>query len=350
MTPKVELWFVRHGESHNNKLLSGAGGLSAVTYPFKFQQDPFITSKGISVAQQNGERLVAAEASFDIVLSSAMVRTIETSFYMFVKSGLAEKIKIAPFISEIPLRWAGIPIYENIPLERREQIKKLGKSHGSELLDAIDWSYVGGANGDNKKCLPPNGDNFLDWLHGLEDVKSLQEQYKDQVDKVIRIAVVTHSHLMKRDTIKLGYKPDNADILIAGVHVMPTDDGKDILTLTDMKGWYQEKIAVKREEIEKRIQKTEVKETKNTEKYDEKVSKTAEKIQGKIEKADVEGEKLKKIEKLEAKAVKKEEKYKNKEEKRASKYGHKKEILEEQKKEFINISDIQTAQVKANGV
>lgn len=171
--PQLELWFVRHGESKNNAIISAAGGLGAVMYPVKFQQDPHITKKGLAVARANGQRLVAANAKFDVVLSSAMVRTMETAFYMFVETHLVEKVHVAPFISEVPLVWGGMPMSENVPLKRQEQINILGKRHGSKLLQGLDFSLVGGPSGDNEQTLPPNGSMFLQWLHKQDIVHEL---------------------------------------------------------------------------------------------------------------------------------------------------------------------------------
>jgi len=364
----VELWFVRHGESKNNALMSAAGGLGTVLYPLKSVQDPYITGKGKKVAMENGERLLAADVSFDLVVSSAMVRTMETSYYMFIQTGIAERVYIVPFISELPLKIAGVPIYENIPLKREEQIRHLGRHHGSELLNCLDFSLVGGPTGDNQETMPPSGDNFLSWLHGQSLVQNLIEKKQALGDKnsTVRIAVVTHSHfLMKPDTLHLDKKPDNADIWIADLHVMPTGtEGTALLNLTDLRGWYSGRVAQEQQQLAQKIEKTEKKAAKKTEKYQKKLKglglppkehndndDNEEDVGVHCEGQDQipdEGDKktTSPDEKRFSRLAKKGEKYLKRLSRKQHKYEKKKAVLEEQKAKLVNVADMEILRVE----
>jgi broad specificity phosphatase PhoE len=328
----IELWFVRHGESKNNAIMSAASGLGTILYPIKFSQDPYITEKGISVASDNGQRLIDANAKFDLVFTSSMVRTMETSYYMFIKTKVIDKVYVAPFISELPLNFGGLPIYENIPLGRVEQIKMLGKNHGSDLLDHIDWSLVGGPTGENKETLPPSGDNFLKWMYTLPMVQELLRQKEGEK---LKIAVVTHSHfLMEKDTLHLEKKPDNADLWIANLCVLTStkNEAEKILTLTDLRGWYRQEIATQRDIVDQQIEHTNHRAEKKHDKYTAKI----EKLSSAGDESD--------DEKDEEKRAKKIEKYLGKLEKKHTKYNERKDLLEQQKNLLVNLSDIEIEQ------
>jgi len=336
--PELELWFVRHGESKNNAILNAAGGLGAVMYPLRYQQDPHITEKGVQVARANGQRLFAANARFDLVLSSAMVRTMETAYYMFVEANLIEQVHVVPYISEVPLVWKGVPIYENMPLKREEQIKILGRRHGSALLDKLDFTLVGGSSGDNEETLPPNGDMFLQWLYKQDIIHHLIAARKAGEDsEPIRIGVVTHSHLlMKEDMLHLDKRPSNADVWIAKLHVMETDT-KPVLALTDLTGWFQEAVEQERERVEKHIGKTEAKAMKKKNKYEQKI----EKLQAKLVKSDRDAQDFEKV-------AEKEASYQQKMNRKEAKYGERVEKLQEQKSKLINLSDSQAEVQRKN--
>jgi hypothetical protein len=280
----VELWFVRHGESKNNAILKAAGGLGAILYPVKFDQDPHITKEGVRVAKSNGQRLLAANAKFDMVLSSAMVRTMETAYYMFVETNIIDRVYVAPFISEVPLAFMRFPLHENIPLSREEQVSILGLYHGSELLDRLDFSVVGGPLGDNEETLPPNGDNFLRWLDQQDVLWNLIESRKaagqgsGEAAEPIRIGVVTHSHfMMKKNLLRLDKRPRNADIWIAKAYAMRTG-AEPLLTLTNVHGWYQEAVESEREKMGALLHKAEEKSRRLQRRYAMKIASLQKKL------------------------------------------------------------------------
>jgi hypothetical protein len=363
---------VRHGESHNNAILSSMGGLGAVMYPFKFQQDPFITAKGVSVAKTNGARLIEAQASFDLVVCSNMQRTIETAYYMFVATQLTPTLFVVPFISELPLRWGAIPIYENLPLKRSKQIKNLGRKHGAALLEHLDFSLVGGPLGDNRACLPPSGDNFLAWLQKSEVLAGLRASKRGQPaapgeDRpVVRIAVVTHSHyLMKSDTLHLKSKPSNADIWTANLHVTATGEaGKEILCLTDLKGWFRESVAVAKAAVEERLAQVEDKAARRMDRLEAKIEK-AEAKKGEAEanvaeialeeelSSEEDGDESKRDERRKrreerqrARLEKKEDKLRARLSKKQHKHEEKVAVLEAEKNRFVNEADKQIDKAK----
>mmetsp|Transcript_20790 Transcript_20790/g.34402 ORF Transcript_20790/g.34402 Transcript_20790/m.34402 type:complete len:328 (+) Transcript_20790:1194-2177(+) len=260
----IEIYFIRHGESVNNKILKSAGGLGTILYPIKFQQDPFLTEKGQCVATENGERIVQAKLEFDLVMTSAMRRTIETAFFALVRTGITDRLVVAPFVSETPLSFFGLPIYENIPIEREDQIRTLGRVHGSQLLDALDWSLVGGPSGDNKATYPPSGKKFLHWLYTQEVVQELLKE-----DRTIKIAVCTHSHfMMENDTLALERKPSNVDIWKSKLHVATPGP---VLSLTDLQGWYRERTDCEKKKIESKLAITRQKSQKKHKKYSSKI-------------------------------------------------------------------------------
>ncbi|GBG29416.1 Hypothetical Protein FCC1311_056372 [Hondaea fermentalgiana] len=255
----VELWFIRHGESINNAILHRWGGLGTVLYPVQFEQDPRLTTKGRAVAAMNGARLVDAELEFDLVLSSAMIRTMQTAHEMFVKSGIVDQFSIVPFMSEIPLSWGGLPIYENIPRRRSRQIRILRREHGDAFVESIDWSLVGGPEGSNLAGLPPQGSAFLAWLGEQTSVQALVNECRS--DQVVRIAVVTHSNLMKRD-LQLRRKPGNSDIWMSTI---VSNAGH--LELEKIMPWYRGDVERKKVSIDRRISKRRAKAARKLEKY-----------------------------------------------------------------------------------
>jgi len=346
----MQLWFVRHGESHNNAILKAAGGLGTILYPIKHDADPYLTEKGREIAQRNGQLVKAAKINFDLILSSVMVRTMQTAYHMFITTGVADKIYLAPFISETPMSFSGIKLKENIPLPRLQQIQKLGKLDGSDILDHLDWSLIGGPKGDNEKALPPNGQMFLSWLMDQDILKEIEAAHEDD-DEYIKIAVVTHSHFLKGDTIKLGFKPDNVDIWTAVLHRMDPGDGtEDILTFTDIEGWYQEKVNVKRQEIEKDIDYNSKKRHVKEKKYKGKIEANKETIDILTDSnPDARLENEDDIKKLK-KSKKKIEKYNKKIVKKNEKYGSRLEQLQEQKAKYANPSDIAIEAAKEGDV
>lgn len=337
---KIQLWFVRHGESHNNAILKSAGGLGTVLYPVKHDADPYLTEKGEQIAKRNGELVKAAKIKFDLVLSSIMVRTIQTAFHMLISTGVAEKIWLAPFISETPMSWGGIKLSENIPLPRLKQIEKLGRKDGSAILDSLDWGLIGGPKGSNEECLPPDGRKFLSWLLAQDILAEIESQHESDTDP-IRIAVVTHSHFLRDDSIKLGFKPDNVDIWTANLHrISSGDNSEDVVTFTDVEGWYQEKMEVKKQEVEKDINKTSKKKHVKEKKYNSKIEKHANVLENLTEEDLEDEEKLKLLKKSKHKI----KKYEKKIVKKNAKYGQKLEELEQEKEGYLNPSDIAIAQ------
>lgn len=320
--------------------MKSAGGLGTVLYPIKHDADPYLTEKGVSIAQRNGSKLKEAKIPFDIVFSSVMVRTMQTAYHIFVKNGVSEKIYLAPFISETPMSFSGVKLAENIPLPRRKQIEKLGRLDGSNLLDSLDWSLVGGANGDNEKCLPPNGNNFLAWLVEQDIMKELEEELDPERD-TLNVAVVTHSNFLKGDLIKLGYKPDNVDIWLANLHRMEAGPNEDpILTVTDIESWYEESLEQQKQEIMKGIDYNKGRNEKKKKKYEGKID-AHQQLIGDLTNGDentsIEDKKaLKQLEK----SKKKIEKYNAKLEKKAQKYGGRIDDLEKRKQDVTNRADL----------
>ena len=277
------------------------------------------------MASENGQRLLEAAVEFDLCFSSSMVRTMETAYYMFCKTGLISKIFVAPYISEIPLEWSKIPIYENLPVRRAKQIEKLGKCHGSGILDSISWEMVGGPTGSNEHTMPPSaldhGQRFFHWLYSNP---LIQEMLKTKPK--LRVGVVTHSNLLK-EILELGAKPANADIWVANLHVMPGGKPEDppILTLADLHPWFQEQVALKQEVIAHKIVKTDHRVQKKIFKYETKLYKLR---NGVVEEGD------------EEKHAKKEAKYVAKLEKKEKKYAKKLEKLKALQREHLNESDV----------
>jgi len=252
-----------------------------------------------------------------------------------VETHLVEKVHVAPFLSEVPLVWGGMPLYENVPLKRQDQIRILGKRHGSMLLDGLDFSLVGGPRGDNDNTMPPSGNMFLQWLHQQDIVHQLVAMRKAGENiEPIRIGVVTHSNLLMKDMLHLDKRPSNADVWIAKLHVMETDS-VPVLTLTDLTGWFQEAVEQERERVQDNICKTETRAMKKKSKYERKVDK----LQAKMVKHDLDAKDL-------AKASEKEQRYQQRLCEKEAKYEQRLEKLQEKKSKLINLSDVQAQQQK----
>lgn len=215
---EIDFYMVRHSESYNNKLLR----IFPPSYLCLFKQDPRLSSNGLKSAKEKGIELKKYNVHFDAVFSSAMIRTMQTARELFYNSNIlneTENIYIAPFVSEISMYCCCecCPLWENIPLEREDQLLYLLAKDKNNNNFHPNFDLVNGKNGYNRDIVPPSFDEFLIWLARCDEVKDLIfKPYLNNVEdktKPFKLALVTHSRLLAKIILQLKNRPKNLDFL-----------------------------------------------------------------------------------------------------------------------------------------
>lgn len=226
LTTSVELWFVRHAQSVNNELNAGVFGKLAYVLcnACLSSRDPHITEGAERECAAAGQWLKKEKTHFDLVLSSMMLRTMQTAMHTFCDTGLISEVTVAPFISEVPV-WLGCyPRISNMPLARSRQLERLRAlrgSHGNGGLP-LDFSLVGGEAGDNSDGMPPSMPGFLRWLWAQPRVQALVSARRLS-GGLVRIAVVSHGTFLRKG-LKLRKHPRNNAVTVARLQVGIPDD------------------------------------------------------------------------------------------------------------------------------
>ncbi len=104
---ELELYIIRHGQSLGN---AGYGGRTDLTE--KEMHDPVLTEKGILQAQKAGSYL--RETAFDAVISSAMLRAVQTATEILKFQQKNNTLNILPLACEMMTApdYKGVTMYE----------------------------------------------------------------------------------------------------------------------------------------------------------------------------------------------------------------------------------------------
>lgn len=161
----LNIFFIRHGLSCSNVLHYTHPHASIIN---TCNKDPFLSTMGVNQSKKSSVFLAKKIPSFDIVLSSPLIRAIETGLCMFPNN----IVEISPYICEIRNS------LENIPFSQKKQIDRLSSKNESYKQVKFCYNTPGLTDNNLKK--------FIKYLLQNYDVESKN------------IAVITHSlFLMK---------------------------------------------------------------------------------------------------------------------------------------------------------
>ena len=185
-------------------------------YKHVLYEDPPLSEYGIEKSKQALNNL--DKQCFDIVMSSTMLRAIETAIYMYVKDKncKSQVVYPVPFIKESAL---------GLDNKISETLQKQKKALGDEKR-FVDYRFVETADEPAKWRSNANDidfNKFLSWL--AKHINVLKELAGKPDADELDIAIVTHSHLMKkvfRDSdcsSDIGKKPFNNGVIKASIEV-----------------------------------------------------------------------------------------------------------------------------------
>ena len=162
---KLCFYMIRHGLSCGNILYHPDIKLVPLN---SFYRDPYLTQKGVEQSTKCSEYIESKLPKIDIVLSSSLIRAIETGLCMFPNN----IVEVAPYICE------SVKTLENMPHDYKIQSKRLQEKVKS--------------NERVKHCTQKKG------LHesNLKNFVSYLLENYDVIDK--EIAVITHSNFMMK--------------------------------------------------------------------------------------------------------------------------------------------------------
>ena len=178
---ELELYIIRHGQSHGN--------IERITDGLSHEElhDPRLTELGKNQAVACGERF--KNTAFDAVYSSALLRAVETATEIIKKQPIEKTLKVLPYLTE-----AGVsPEYSHSSFT---EINKINKN--AILADDIDPTqslfYYNSTSDES--------DLFERAQKALEYIKSHQKQGE-------KIAIVSHAAFITYLVFSLmGYKKE----------------------------------------------------------------------------------------------------------------------------------------------
>lgn len=184
MTEVIEFWWSRHGLSCHNAIKKYDSGPYQVVRIFA--TDPPLTNWAMrTFAAEAPVRQFEKNWKIDGKMASVLLRAQQTAD-MCYPAALARvpKVVIAPYISE--QGWTG----ENWASSKREQAK-IHALYGTG--NVMDYSFV------TKKLAKakPSYSKFLRWFNANKEAL-FETMQIDPKQKVVRIAVVSHSHTIKK--------------------------------------------------------------------------------------------------------------------------------------------------------
>ncbi len=210
--PTANLLLMRHAESVNNRCW--------YCKLFLGMRDPPLSPRGEAQARAAGDDLRARGVRVDVVLSSHLLRAIQTAALAFPDA----TVHVAPRIGEVT--FTGRSCYWGPGIcatPRADQRSYLGP----EISSRVDWSYVGGDDGENSdEALggKPDWGAFATWLAGHEELTPANGT----------VAIVSHGTFLEKQplascfghprntqcyvgTLELGATP----AALHGVHAVP---------------------------------------------------------------------------------------------------------------------------------
>jgi broad specificity phosphatase PhoE len=203
----LNLFFIRHGFAYNNAVSK----LTGIYCPLhKLCKDPSLTEFGKLTSSELANML-----SFepDLILSSVLLRSIETALYMFP----TKSIVVVPHLSE---NLFGLDNTVST-IDRHKLILK-------NNFDRVDYQFVRNKANPNyfsNDSQLPSFEKFLHWL--AENITMVTQIHSPEIN----IAIVTHSYLMYHHIpINQPYYPKNNAIL-KQVYQIQEKDGKNYIDL-----------------------------------------------------------------------------------------------------------------------
>lgn len=213
---EINLYFMRHSLSCVNYEKS-----NKITPDLKknLHRDTPLTKCGKKFLERNKYKMFLPK--FDIILSSPLMRAIQTS-YEFIKKN--NKISLIPHISKVSDGKDGRKNKpSNNPLPKEEQIKFMKLYDPKFKEDKIDYSYLNKNNPINFSEI--DKDKCLKWIK--RNLNSLCKKNKVRSNKKsINIFIGCHSKTLK---ILLNLEDDDKVLNNDIVHVY-MKDGKEIFT------------------------------------------------------------------------------------------------------------------------
>lgn len=149
---ELELYIIRHGQSMGNV---GYGGKTDLTE--REMHDPILTEKGISQAQKAGGYL--RETAFDAVISSAMLRAVQTATEILKFQQGTDTLNVLPIACEMMIA----PDYKGVTME---EIKDINPN--AVLADGVapDSPMIYSNTEDNDEAATfERAKKVLDYLH-----------------------------------------------------------------------------------------------------------------------------------------------------------------------------------------
>lgn len=198
----VEIYFIRHGFSCANA--KKAYGLFHQKISRFKEYDPQLTSYAQEQIRRLQPQLSKQGFSPDIVFSSVLLRAIQTAHNLFPYNN----VYVAPYIKELGFT------YDNTPIIPEEQMVKINDNK------KIRYDFVYSKNRKRglakwKKAQEIDYSKFLDWLANtaIPTIEKIDENLQRKRGKLLRIAVVTHGHFMKKYLPNVANdKPNNVSI------------------------------------------------------------------------------------------------------------------------------------------
>jgi len=220
-TRRIKFLFIRHALSCANmvqEFTAGLGGLAG-TWSKNFLRDPMLSECGAHRSQQAGESLEKLVQP-DIVLTSSMLRSMETAAYMFP----GRTITPVPYISEIQ---KSAFEQDNIPLEvdkQKAQLKSAVATGGrvnmdplAKLSSLLDMTWMEDERFAREARTSSSWEYFKHFMAGVF-LPSLNLTAAQKGP--LTIALVSHSHFLREVPIikelcsgYYGSKPENNQVL-----------------------------------------------------------------------------------------------------------------------------------------
>jgi len=205
---KLSFYIIRHGLSCGNIIYHPDINLVPLN---SFYRDPYLTEKGVEQSIKCSKYIETKLPPMDIVLSSSLIRAIETALCMFPKN----IIDVAPYICE------SVKTLENMPHDFKSQSKRLQEKvknnervkhytrkkglHESNLKEFIMY-LLENYNVNNKEIAVVTHSNFMMKILGVKE--------RMRNNSIFKVVVDTETYSIE-DYIRVfsGYKmPESASL------------------------------------------------------------------------------------------------------------------------------------------
>lgn len=205
---KLSFYIIRHGLSCGNIIYHPDINLVPLN---SFYRDPYLTEKGVEQSIKCSNYVESKLPPMDIVLSSSLIRAIETAICMFPKN----IVEVSPYICE------SVKTLENIPHNYKIQNKRLQEKvknndrvkhcsrkkgiHESNLKDFVKY-LLENYNVINKEIAVVTHSNFMMKILGVKE--------RMRNNSIFKVVVDTETYLIEDYTrIFSGYRmPESASL------------------------------------------------------------------------------------------------------------------------------------------